>query len=295
MKTPVFEGSCVALVTPFTKSNEINFNELERLIERQIENKTNAITICGTTGEASTLNIGEYESILKFTNEVVNKRIPIIAGSGSNDTFHAILLSKLAEKHECQAVLLVTPYYNKTNQNGLINHYNSITNELNIPSILYNVPSRTGMTFTPETYLELSKNPKINGVKEASGDFSLIAKTIALCGDNLNIWSGNDDQIVPAMSLGAKGVISVASNIVPEIITALTTFCLQNDYSQATALQSEYLELINVLFSDVNPIPVKEALDFLDFDVGFTRLPLFEMDCKSKQILWNVLQKYKLR
>ncbi len=294
MKTPIYTGSGVAIITPFDQNDNVNYEELRNLIEFQIKNGTDAIIVCGTTGETCTLTDDEHKEVMRFTAEVVAKRVPVVAGTGSNDTAYAIELSKYAEEVGCDALLLVTPYYNKSSQRGLVAHFNAIANSVEIPSILYNVPSRTGVSITAETYLELSKNPKINGTKEASGDFSLIANTIALCGDDLHIWSGNDDQVVALMSIGGKGVISVLANVAPKTMKTITETCISGDYKKATAIQSENMNLINNLFSEVNPIPVKTALGEMGYDVGNLRLPLYEMGESNKEKLVNALKNANL-
>lgn len=294
MKKTVFTGAGVAIVTPFTEDNKVNYDKLAELLEFQIANKTDAIIICGTTGEGSTLDHEEHSEAIKFTVDVVNKRIPVIAGTGSNDTNYAVKLSNEAEKAGVDALLSVTPYYNKTSQRGLIQHFNYIADRVNVPIILYNVPSRTGVNITPETYLELSKHKNIVGAKEANGDISSVAKTIALCGEDFSIYSGNDDQVTPIMSLGGKGVISVLSNILPEITHEIPARFLAGDYKGSTALQLEYLELCNALFSDVNPIPVKEAMNMMGMNVGNCRLPLYSMTDSAKEHLRKVLVKYGL-
>lgn len=273
MKTPVFTGSSVAIITPF-RDGQIDFEKLGNLIDFQIENGTSAITICGTTGESSTQTLEEHVQAVDFCVKHVNGRIKVIAGSGSNDTRAALFLSQEAEKSGADALLLVTPYYNKATQRGLILHYTYIADRVQLPIILYNVPSRTGCGFTAETYKALSAHPKINGIKEASGDFSLLAKTLALCGDDLNIWSGNDDHTVPMMGMGAKGLISVAANIIPRQTADMCRLALAGDFQGATRLQLQCLDVMNALFLEVNPIPVKAAMNLMGMDVGETRLPL---------------------
>lgn len=294
MNKTVFTGAGVAIVTPFTEDNKVNYDKLAELLEFQIANKTDAIIICGTTGEGSTLDHEEHSEAIKFTVDVVNKRIPVIAGTGSNDTNYAVKLSNEAEKAGVDALLSVTPYYNKTSQRGLVEHFNYIADRVNVPIILYNVPSRTGVNITPETYFELSHHKNIVGAKEANGDISSVAKTIALCGKDFSIYSGNDDQVTPIMSLGGKGVISVLSNILPEITHEIPARFLAGDYKGSADLQLEYLELCNALFSDVNPIPVKEAMNMMGMNVGNCRLPLYSMTDSAKEQLRKVLVKYGL-
>lgn len=277
MKIPVFTGSSVAIVTPF-RNGKVNFNKLAELIEFQIAGGTSAITICGTTGECSTLSLEEHIETVDFCVKKVNKRIKVIAGAGSNDTIAAVLLSQEAEKSGADAVLSVTPYYNKATQRGLVKHYNYIADRINIPMILYNVPSRTGLSIAFETYRELSKHPNINGTKEASTNFTLIGQTISACGDDFYVWSGNDDETVPMMSIGAKGIISVVANILPGLMADLTKLCLEGDFRRAAELHLKYLDLMGKLFIEVNPIPVKAAMNLMGMDVGEPRLPLCEMD-----------------
>ncbi len=293
MKKPIFTGSGVAIVTPMYDDGSVNFDVLAQLIEFHIENKTDAIIICGTTGEASALDDDEHLQAIEFTAKTVAKRIPVVAGTGGNDTRHAINLSKEAVKRGADALLLVTPYYNKTNQSGLIEHFNCIINAAGAPSILYNVPSRTAMTIKPETYKELSKNPLVIATKEASGDISAIAQTAALCGDDLQIYTGNDDQILPILALGGIGVISVFANIAPKQTHDIVSLYLEGKIKESLDLQLKNIELINAMFSDVNPIPVKAALKMMGYAVGDCRLPLGKMSEKGLIDLENVMKKYK--
>lgn len=293
MKDIIFTGAAVAIVTPFTEDG-INFSELKKLIDFNIENGSDAIVIAGTTGESSTMTDDEHREVIKFTVEYVNKRVPVIAGTGSNDTIYAVELSKYAESVGVDALLIVTPYYNKTTQSGLIKHYNYIADRVNIPIILYNVPSRTGVNIAPETYVELAKHPRIVATKEASGDLSAVAKIKALCKDELNIYSGNDDQILPILSLGGKGVISVFSNVMPKEAHDICGLYFEGKLEESSKLQTEYLELINALFIEVNPIPVKTALGLMGYNVGPLRMPLFPMEGKNLEILKEELHKYKL-
>ena len=276
MKNPVFEGSSTAIVTPF-RDWKVDYKKLAELIDFQIAGGTAAITICGTTGESSTQSLEEHTATVDFCVKHVNSRVKVIAGTGSNDTQAALFLSQEAEKSGADALLMVTPYYNKTTQRGLIKHYTFVADRVNIPIIFYNVPSRTGMSFTAETYKELSKHPNINGVKEASGNFKLIAATLASCGDEFNVWSGNDEDVVPMMSIGAKGVVTVLGNIVPAVMADMTRLCLEGDYKNAAVLQLRYLDLIGKLFIEVNPIPVKTAMNLMGMDVGEPRMPLCDM------------------
>ncbi len=288
-RTPVFTGSCVALATPFDQSGNINYDAFGRLIDMQIEGGVDAVCVCGTTGESATMTIREHIAAVEFCVKRVNHRVKVIAGAGSNDTSAAVYLSLHAQDSGADALLHVTPYYNKCSQNGLIKHYEYIADRTELPIILYNVPSRTGVSFTAETYHTLSQNPKINGVKEASGNFSLLAHTRHLCGDDFYIWSGNDDQVVPMMSLGAKGVISVASNIIPRVMAKMTHLCLENDFQSASKLQIEYMDLIDALFCEVNPIPVKTALNLMGMEAGPLRLPLCDMAPKNLEVLRSAL------
>lgn len=289
MKNPVFTGSAVAIVTPF-KDDFVDFEKLGELIEFQIENGTNAIVVCGTTGEASTQSIPEHLATVEYTIKKVNGRVPVIAGTGSNDTVHALMMSQNAEKSGADALLLVTPYYNKTNQAGLIKHFVHVADRVNIPIILYNVPSRTGMSFTAETYRELAKHPNINGVKEASGNFSLACQTRSVCPEDFYIWSGNDDQVIPLMSLGGLGVISVAANIIPRVMSDMTRLYLEGNVKEAAQLQTKYFPLLDALFFEVNPIPVKTAMNLLGYDVGQLRMPLTDMAPANLEKLKNVLK-----
>ena len=289
MKTPVFTGTSVAIVTPF-RDGKVDFKKLGELIDFQIANSCAAITICGTTGEASTQSIEEHVVTVDFCVKHVGNRIKVIAGTGSNDTQTALFTSQEAEKSGADALMMVTPYYNKTTQKGLINHYTFLADRVDLPIILYNVPGRTGMSITAETYKELSKHKNINGVKEASGDFNLIGKTMAACGDELNFWSGNDEDTVPMMSIGAKGVISVVSNIIPAQIAEMTAFCLKGDFKKAAEIHLKYLNLIDSLFIEVNPIPVKTALNLMSMDAGELRMPLCEMEPENLEKLKNAMK-----
>lgn len=284
MKKVIFTGAAVAIVTPFNEEG-INFEELKKLIDFNIENGTDAIVIAGTTGESATMSDEEHRAAIKFTVEYVNKRIPVIAGTGSNDTLYAVELSKYAEEVGADGLLIVTPYYNKTTQSGLVKHYNYIADRVNLPIILYNVPSRTGVNISPKTCLELSKHKNIVAVKEASGNLSQIAEIKALCGDELTIYSGNDDQIVPILSLGGKGVISVLSNVAPREAHDICQLFFDGKTEESAKLQIEYLNLINALFIEVNPIPVKTALGLMGFNVGHLRMPLFPMEECNLEVL----------
>lgn len=277
MKHPVFTGSCVAIVTPFTESG-VDYPKLAELIEAQIAAGTDCICICGTTGESATMTEQEHKEVIRFCCKQVDHRCTVLAGTGSNCTATALELSLDAEAAGADALLIVSPYYNKTTQAGLIAHYTYLADRVQIPIICYNVPSRTGMTFTAETYVALSKHPRINGVKEASGNFDLIAHTRALCGDDFNIWSGEDSQVVPLMSLGGKGVISVVANVAPALMVKLTHLCLEGKWAEAAALQvNEVVPLSDAMFLETNPIPVKTALNMMGKAVGQLRMPLYPM------------------
>lgn len=275
MKNKLFTSVATALATPFI-DEKINFKVFEEFIELQINSGINALVVCGTTGEASTMSQNEKIDLIKCAISVTNKRVPIIVGTGSNNTLSAIEMSKIAEKLGADGLLVVTPYYNKTTQNGLIEHYKSISNSVSIPIILYNVPSRTGMNISPETCLELSKIKNIVGIKEASGNISQITKIASLCGDNLPIYSGNDDQILPILSLCGQGVISVLSNINPSLTLDITNSFFAGNLADSLKYQLKALPIINALFEETNPIPVKEALNLLGFNFGEPRLPLIK-------------------
>lgn len=294
MRTPVFTGACPALVTPFHESGGIDFDAFGKLIDYQIAAGVDAVCVCGTTGESATMSIREHIAAVDFCVTRVNGRVKVIAGCGSNDTSAAVYLSRHAQDSGADALLHVTPYYNKASQTGLIRHYEFIAERVDIPIILYNVPSRTGVSFTAETYRHLAQNPNINGVKEASGNFSLLAHTRAICGDDFYIWSGNDDQVVPMMALGAKGVISVACNIIPEIMVHMSHLCLENDIESAAKLQLDYMELFDALFVEVNPIPIKTAMNLLGMNMGVLRLPLCDISEKNLNMLKTVLIQAKL-
>ena len=294
MNKPIFTGSGVALITPFNEDLTVNYNALEELVEFHIANGTDAIIACGTTGEAATLTEKEHCEVLKFVAEKVNHRVTVIGGTGSNDTRTAIELSKSAQESGVDALLCVTPYYNKTSQDGLIKHFNTIADSVDIPIILYNVPSRTGCNIKPATYAELCKHPNIIATKEASGDISQVALIRSLCGDNLDIYSGNDDQTVPFMSLGALGVISVFANICPKEMHDICQLCIDNNFAEAQKKHFHYLELMNIMFSDVNPIPIKTAMNLFGFEAGECRLPLVPMSTAGYHNLKDCLAKYDL-
>ena len=283
--------SGTAIATPFDERG-INFEEYKKLVEFQIVQGADAIIVCGTTGESSTMSNTEKEDLIKFTVDIVDKRIPVIAGTGGNNTANVIELSKYAETVGADGLLVVTPYYNKTTQQGLVSHYTAIANSVSLPIILYNVPSRTGLNITPETYLELSKIENIVAVKEASGNISQVAKIAELCGDNLNIYSGNDDQVLSILSLGGLGVISVLSNIYPKYVHNMVINYLSGKHEEALKAQLNSLSLIDALFSEVNPIPIKEALNILGFNFGKPRLPLVEMSKTGKENLQHIIENF---
>ena len=294
MRTPVFTGSCPALVTPFDTEGNINYDAFGALIDEQIAAGVDAVCVCGTTGEAATMSTREHLAAIEFCVRRVNHRVKVIAGTGSNDTSAAVYLTQHAQDLGADAALLVTPYYNKTTQTGLIRHYEYIAERTQLPMILYNVPSRTGISFTAETYQALAQHPRINGVKEASGNFALLSHTRCLCPDDFYVWSGNDDQVVPMMALGAKGVISVASNIVPEIMVKMSHLCLENDFEAASKLQLEYTDLIDALFIEVNPIPIKAAMKLMGMRAGPLRLPLCDMSEKNLNVLRQSMTRMNL-
>ena len=294
MKQPIFTGAGVAIITPFTKEGKVNYPALKTILEYQIAHGTDAIVICGTTGESATLSHEEHTEAIRFTVETVAHRIPVIAGTGSNDTAYALHLSNEAEKIGVDGLLMVTPYYNKASQAGLIKHYTYLADRVSTPIIIYNVPSRTGCDVKPETYAELSKHKMIYAAKEASGNISSIAKTVSLCEKDFTIYSGNDDQITAIMSLGGKGVISVLSNVAPQVAHDIAASALAGDFEQSRKLQIEYLELCNALFMDVNPIPVKQAMNMMGFDAGPLRMPLCEMNEANTAKLKAVMEKYGL-
>ncbi len=293
MKNILFKGCGTAIITPFV-NDEVNYAEFSKLIEYQIANNADAIIVCGTTGESATMSDDEKKNVIKFAVDTVNKRIPVIAGTGSNNTMHAIELSKYAEQCGADGILVVTPYYNKATQKGLVAHYTAIANSVKLPVIMYNVPSRTGVNIEPNTCLELSKVDNIVAIKEASGNISQIAKIANLCEDNLNIYSGNDDQIVPILSLGGIGVISVLSNIIPNDVHNMCHYYMDGNVKEALKLQLKTLKLTQALFSEVNPIPIKAAENMLGYNVGIPRLPLTEMTEEGQVTLKRELQNYGL-
>ena len=293
MKKTIFTGAATAIVTPMDE-NGVNYQEFERLIEWQIQNGIDAIVSVGTTGEGSTLTDEEHKQAIKFCVDVVNKRVPVIAGTGSNDTAYAIELSKYAEEVGADALLLVTPYYNKATQKGLIQSFKVVADAVNIPCILYNVPSRTGCNLLPESVAILAEHPNIVAIKEACGNISQIAKLASLCGDKIDIYSGNDDQIVPVMSLGGKGVISVLSNIMPNETSKMCKLYMAGKTDEALKLQLKLLPLIDALFCEVNPIPVKHAVYKMGFCQDYLRLPLTPMESQNAQKLENLMREQNL-
>ncbi len=293
MKKIIFEGCGTAIATPFTEDG-VNFEEFGKLIENQIENEVDAIIVCGTTGESATMTEEERKETIKFVIDKVGGRTKVIAGTGSNNTKSAINMSKYAESVGADGILVVTPYYNKTTQEGLITHYKTIANSVNLPIVMYSIPSRTGVNINPETCLELSKIENIVAIKEASGNLSQIAKIAHLCKDNLTIYSGNDDQIIPIMSLGGKGVISVLSNVMPKYTHEMTKKYLEGNVKEASQMQIEMVDLINALFIEVNPTPVKYALNLMGYNFGKPRLPLVEPTDKNKEKIEEVMKKHGL-
>ncbi len=293
MKKPIFRGAGVAIITPFTDTG-INYPELGRIIEDQIAGGTDAIVIAGTSGESATMTVDEHKEVIKFAVEQVKGRIPVVAGTGSNETRTAIELSQYAEQVGASGVLVVTPYYNKCTQKGLVKHYTAIADAINIPIILYDVPSRTGVAIKTETYVELSKHPNIAAVKEANGDLSAILRLRAAVGDDLVVYSGNDDQIVPILSLGGQGVISVLSNVAPKAAHDICQLYFDGKVEKSAKLQIEYTDLIDALFCEVNPIPVKVAMRKLGYAAGPLRMPLCEMEPAHEKQLEAALKNHGL-
>lgn len=291
----VFEGAGVAIITPFSEDGTVNYDKLKELLEFQIKNSTDAIIICGTTGEASTLSNDEHLECIRYTCEVVKGRVPVIAGTGSNCTESAVFLSQEAERYGADALLVVTPYYNKATQNGLKAHYKEIANAVKIPIILYNVPSRTGTTIQPQTIVDLCREvPNIVGVKDATGNISEVAELMSLANGDVDVYSGNDDQITAVLSLGGKGVISVLSNILPQETHDMVKSYLNGDVETSRKLQLRYIPLIKALFSEVNPIPVKKAMNLMGMEVGSLRLPLTEMEEKTAAKLAEEMRKVNI-
>ena len=290
----IFTGSGVALITPFNSDKSIDFDTFEKLINFQIENKTDAIIVCGTTGEASTLSEKEHLDAVKFCVDIVNKRVPVIAGAGSNSTAHSLKLCKSCSDVGVDGLLIVTPYYNKTTQKGLINHYKILAESVSLPIILYNVPSRTGLNIEPKTVLELSKVKNIVGIKEASGNISQVVDIASICPEDFYIYSGNDDQVLPVLSVGGKGVISVLANIAPKDTHNMVKSFLNGQFETSKKLQLNAIELVNSLFCEVNPIPVKTALSLMGFGEVNFREPLLQMEEKDFKKLEDAMKHYKL-
>lgn len=289
MKTPVFTGSCTALITPYSDDG-VDYARLKRNLDYQFENGTSAVVVCGTTGENATQSSDEHNELVRFVVNQTAGRMKVIAGIGSNNTVHALRYAENAKAVGADAVLMITPYYNKSTQKGMIEHFSYVADRVDIPMILYNVPSRTGIGLTAESYQTLSQHSRINGVKEASGDLSLVVKTRSLCGEDLTIWSGNDDNTIALMALGAKGVVSVASNLVPAAVAKLCALCAENDYTGAVELYRKYAALFSTLFIETNPIPIKAAMKLMDMDSGLLRLPLTNISEEHLTILRSVMR-----
>ena len=294
MKKLIFQGAGIAILTPMFPDRSINWEEFGRLIDWQIENSTDALIVCGTTGESPTLSAEEKVKLFRYAVERVNGRVPVIAGTGSNDTQKAIELSKEAKNAGADALLLVTPYYNKTSQRGLVAHYNAIADAVDLPQIVYHIPSRPGVPIAPKTFQELSKHPNIAAVKEASGNFAAIAQTRYLCGDELAFYSGEDGMIVPLLSLGGKGVISVLSHVAPKAVHDICALYFAGKVQESAAIQLDYMDLVQALFMDVNPIPVKEAVNMMGFAAGPCRMPLYPMAETDREVLAQAMRRHGL-
>ena len=294
MKKCVFTGSAVALITPMDSDGSVNYEVLNRLVDFHLNNATKAIVVCATTGESPTLTYEEHCKVVETVVRRVNKRIPVIASSGSNNTRQSAELSKAMQEVGVDALLMITPYYNKTSQTGLVKHFYYIADRVSIPIILYNIPSRTGMKIQPETYLELSKHPNIAGTKEATGDLALAAKTAELCGDNLAIYSGEDNLTLPILSIGGKGVVSTTANIIPKEMNEICRQYFLGNTMESRRIFLKYLELMNALFVDVNPMPVKAAMRLMGWDCGGCRLPLTDVSEGTEDLLRHVIKKYNL-
>lgn len=294
MKKRIFTGAGIAILTPMHADGSINWEEFGRLIDWQIENSTDAIIVCGTTGESSTMSDKEHLNAIRFAVERAAGRVPVVAGAGSNDTAYAVNLAKESKEAGVDGILVVTPYYNKTSQRGLIAHYNTIADATDLPMILYHIPGRTGVTIAPQTFKELSRHPNIVAVKEASGNISKIAETKYLCGDDLDLYSGNDDQIVPILSLGGIGVISVLSHVAPKATHDICQLYFDGKVKESARLQLEYMDLIHALFIDVNPIPVKDAMNQMGFAAGPCRMPLYPMSDGDRAVLTAALKNHGL-
>ncbi|MDI9482024.1 MAG: 4-hydroxy-tetrahydrodipicolinate synthase [Bacillota bacterium] len=291
MKHPIFKGSCVALVTPFTDDG-VNYEKLEELIEWQIEQGTDAILICGTTGEASTMPDPEHKAVIRFAVEKIKGRVHVMAGAGSNDTKHAVELSKFAQSAGADSILSVTPYYNKTTQEGLYQHFKAIADAVTIPVVLYNVPSRTNLNICPDTLKRLSEIENITAVKECN--LAQVARTIQICGDNMTIYSGEDGNVVPLMALGGYGVISVMANIIPADTHKMAAAFLEGDLETSRQIQIKTVNLVDALFCEVNPIPVKAAMNLMGMNVGKCRMPLVDISAKGLETVRNALAEYGL-
>lgn len=294
MKKTVFTGSAVALITPMNKDGSINFDVLGKLIDFHLSNGTNAIVACATTGESPVLSHEEHCKVIEYIVKKVNKKIPVIASSGSNDTRYAVELSQTLQNLGADALLMITPYYNKTSQAGFVKHYNYVADRVNLPIIVYNIPSRTGCNIKPETYLELSKHPNIVGTKEANGDLAAAAKTLKLCGDDLAVYSGEDNLTLPILSIGGKGVISTSANVIPKQMSDICAQYFQGNEEASRTEFLNYLELMDTLFIDVNPMPVKAALNMAGWDCGECRLPLTTLSSENTELLHRVMEKYNL-
>ena len=292
-KIPIFQGACTAIVTPFSQRG-LDYERLEKQLQAQMEGGVSAVVVCGTTGENATLSQDEHNELVRKTVNLCRGKLKVIVGVGGNNTEQALRKAENAAAIGADGILMVTPYYNKTSQKGLVEHFSYVADRAEIPMILYNVPSRTGIGIQAETYRILAEHPNINGVKEASGDFSLIARTRSLCGDALHIWSGNDDNTVPMMALGGLGVISVASNIVPAVVSSLCALCLSGDFKGATELYCKYASLFSALFIETNPMPVKAAMELLQTDSGRVRLPLTEISEEHREVLRKLLRELGL-
>lgn len=290
----IFTGSCCAMITPFDKSGNPDWNSLDKIVDFLIDNNTDALCVCGTTGEASTMDDKEHLDVIEYVVKRVNGRVPVIAGAGSNDTRHGINLAKESQNRGADSLLLVTPYYNKATQTGLIKHYSAIADSVSIPIIVYNVPGRTGVNVLPKTLSTLSDHPNIAAVKEASGNMAQVVEVMRECGDRIDIYSGCDEINVPIMSIGGKGAISVLANIAPKETHQMLDFALNGNYVAAAAMQTKALKLINALFCEVNPIPVKEAMNILGFEAGLPRLPLCEMAEDNRSKLKEAMKEFGL-
>ena len=290
----VFRGSGVAIVTPFNADGSVNFEVYEKLIDFQLDNGTDAIVACGTTGEASTLTDDEQIEVIRFTVDAVKKRVPVVAGTGSNDTKHGVKLSVEAQKAGADACLIISPYYNKTTQNGLIKHIGAAANAVDIPCIIYNVPGRTGMNIDPKTVKELLQFDNIVGIKEASGNLAQIMDIAELCGDRMALYSGNDDNTIPILSMGGQGLISVVANVIPRDTHDMIMSCLDGDHETALRMQLRMLPLCRASMSEVNPIPIKAALRLMGYEAMYYRAPLCEMGEAAFEVLKNVMRDYGL-